>query len=68
MEMLMARPGQVISAEMLMDKIWCFDSSSEISVVWVYISNLRKKLISLGSAAQIKAARNLGYYLEAADD
>lgn len=47
-----------------MEKIWGFDSDAEISVVWVYISYLRKKLSALQSKTEIKAARNLGYSLE----
>jgi DNA-binding response OmpR family regulator len=31
----------------------------------VYISNLRKKLVQLGSPMEIKAARGQGYKLEA---
>lgn len=64
LEMLMSDPGQIISAERFMDKVWGFDSEAELNVVWVYISNLRKKLASIGSKAAIKASRNLGYSLE----
>jgi DNA-binding response OmpR family regulator len=63
MEMLMANPGQVISTDRFMEKIWGYDSDTEINVVWVYISNLRKKLASLGANAEIKAVRNQGYSL-----
>ena len=63
MEMLMANPDQVISTDRFMEKIWGYDSDTEISVVWVYISNLRKKLASLGANAEIKAVRNQGYSL-----
>lgn len=68
LEMLMINKGQVISAEQFMEKIWGFNSDTELNTVWVYISNLRKKLISLHSHVQIRAARNQGYYLEAAND
>lgn len=64
MEMLMCNPGHLISKERFMEKIWGFDSDAEISVVWVYISYLRKKLSALQSKTEIKAARNLGYSLE----
>lgn len=47
-----------------MEKIRGYDSDAEISVVWVYISYLRKKLTALGANVQIKAARNAGYSLE----
>ncbi len=64
MEMLMTNPGHVISAEQFMEKIWGFDSEVEPNVVWVYISNLRKKIVSLDSGVKIKASRGLGYLLE----
>ena len=61
LEMLMTNPGQVISVEQFMDKIWGYDSEAEFNVVWVYISYLRKKLTSLHAHIQIKATRGLGY-------
>ena len=47
-----------------MEKIWGYDSEAEINVVWVYLSNLRKKLSSIQADVQIKAVRNQGYFLE----
>ena len=64
MEMLMSNPQQLISTERFMEKIWGYDSDTEINVVWVYISYLRKKLVALGADIQIKATRNAGYSLE----
>ncbi|MEI3578841.1 MAG: response regulator transcription factor [Acutalibacteraceae bacterium] len=64
LELLMQNPGNLISAERLMEKIWGYDSETEISVVWVYISYLRKKLSALGANIQIRATRNVGYCLE----
>lgn len=63
-EMLMTNPHHLISTERFMEKIWGYDTNVEISVVWVYISYLRKKLASLKANIQIKAARNAGYTLE----
>ena len=68
MEMFLTNPRQMFSSERIMEKIWGFDSEAEINVVWVYISYLRKKLAALGADIQIKASRNAGYSLEAADD
>jgi len=68
MEMFLSNPGMLISTERLMEKIWGLDSESEINVVWVYISYLRKKLTSIGACVQIKASRNAGYTLEALND
>lgn len=65
LEMLMLSPEQVISTELFMEKIWGLDSDSELNVVWVYVSNLRKKLKEVGSYVRIKASRNLGYCLSA---
>ena len=64
MESFMNHPSQIISAERLMEKIWGFDSDSEINVVWTYISYLRKKLKLIQSGVTIKAVRNIGYTLE----
>lgn len=64
LEMLMRNAGRLISTERLMEKIWGYDSEAEISVVWVYISYLRKKLAASGANVQIKATRNAGYSLE----
>ena len=64
MEMLMVNPGQIISTERFMEKIWGYDSETEINVVWVYVSNLRKKLAGLRADVEIKAVRNQGYSLE----
>ena len=66
LEMLMINPGQVISTERFLEKIWGYESEAEINVVWVGLSSLRKKLASVGADVQIKANRGLGYCLEAA--
>jgi two-component system response regulator ArlR len=68
LEMFMSNPRQIISLDRFMEKIWGFDSDTEQNVVWVYISYLRKKLAKVGANVQIKAARNMGYSLEAKND
>ena len=64
MQMLISHPGQLISSERFMEKIWGYDSETEINVVWVYISYLRKKLTAIGSDIRITAVRNSGYTVE----
>lgn len=64
LEMLMNNPKRLISSELFMERIWGYDTEAEISVVWVYISYLRKKLESLDSNVKIKALRGVGYTLE----
>jgi two-component system response regulator ArlR len=68
MELLMANPRVIFSTDKFMEKIWGNDSDAEVNIVWVYISNLRKKLTALGSGVKIKATRSLGYSLEGSDD
>lgn len=64
MELFMRSPKIVFSADKIMERIWSWDSDAEINVVWVHISNLRKKLKSIGSNVSIYANRGLGYALE----
>lgn len=64
MEMLMRHPKSLISTEHFLNAVWGYDTNTEIKVVWVYISYLRKKLELLDASVQIKAARNAGYCLE----
>lgn len=64
LELMMSNPHQLISSERFLEKIWGYDSDTEINVVWVYISYLRKKLTALHADIQIKATRNAGYSLE----
>lgn len=65
MQILLSNPSRIIPTERLMEKIWGYDSDAEISVVWVYISYLRKKLNTLSADIRITAIRNAGYSLEA---
>lgn len=64
LELLMRNPHSLIASERLLEKIWGYDSETEINVVWVYISYLRKKLSALHANIQIKATRNAGCSLE----
>ena len=64
MELFMRAPRQVFSAERIMEKVWGWDNEAEINVVWVNISNLRKKLRAIGSSVELRANRGLGYVLE----
>ena len=68
MEYLMSNPKRVLSTDMLMEKIWGYDSDSDINVIWVYVSYLRKKLTALQANISIRSSRNAGYSLEVTDD
>ncbi len=64
MELFLRHPRQVFSAERIMEHVWGWDNEAEINVVWVNISNLRKKLRTLDSRLTLRANRGLGYVLE----
>ena len=64
LQLLMQSPGIVVSTDQFMEHIWGWDSDVEVSIVWVYISNLRKKFDKLGAPVTIKAVRGVGYCLE----
>jgi len=64
MEMLMQKPEMIITTEQLITHIWGWDTEVDTSVIWVHVSNIRKKLDSLGTSVSIKSVRNIGYVLE----
>lgn len=64
MQMLMYAPGNIISKDEFIEKIWGYDSDAEYNSIEVYISFLRKKLGAIKSTVQIKASRGIGYYIE----
>ncbi len=64
LEVLMLNPRIVISTEQLIIKIWGWNTGVDTSVVWVHISNLRKKLSSLQAPVRIRFIRGAGYVLE----
>ena len=67
MELLMLNRGICLSTEDMLVKVWGYDTESDIGVVWVYISYLRKRLAALGSTVEIRARRGVGYLLTEGD-
>lgn len=66
MRMLMQSKEKNLSKEMILSKVWGFDSDAVENHVEVYVGFLRKKLKSIGSNVEIVAVRRLGYHLETA--
>jgi DNA-binding response OmpR family regulator len=64
MELFMENPRILFSVQQIMDKVWGWDTEAEINVVWVNISQLRKKLGELGTVTEIRVHRGTGYSLE----
>ncbi len=65
-EALMANPEFIITSDTLINKVWGWNTDIDISVIWVYVSNLRKKLSEIGAPIEIKFVRGAGYRMEAA--
>lgn len=67
MRFLLQSKGNNLSKEVLLARVWGFDSNAVENHVEVYVGFLRKKLTSIGSNVRIEAVRRLGYHLEVAD-
>lgn len=57
-----------LSKEVILARVWGYDSDAVANNVEVYVGFLRKKLTSIGSNVHIEARRNLGYHLEVERD
>lgn len=64
MEYLIRNHNAVLSTERIFGQVWDSEAEAELSVVWVFISALRKKLKNIGAGCEIVAARGVGYRLE----
>ncbi|WP_017414237.1 response regulator transcription factor [Clostridium tunisiense] len=64
LELLINRKKSTSSKELIIEKLWGFDSEVEHNHVEVYISFLRKKLNHLCSNVKITTVRGVGYILE----
>ena len=64
LEFLIIRKCMITSKDIIIEKIWGFDSDAQANHVEVYISFLRKKLSSINSKVVIHTIRGLGYKLD----
>jgi DNA-binding response OmpR family regulator len=67
LEYLMKNNGQVISKDMIINKIWGIDNEYESNNLEVYLTFIRRKLKLIESNVNIKAIRGLGYKIEVKD-
>jgi two-component system response regulator CiaR len=63
---LMQHHGQIVTKDQIFDRLWGFDSDTSLTVVEVYMSNLRKNLRNADAKINIRTLRNVGYTLSAA--
>ena len=68
MRFLLGAGERNISKEVILARVWGYDSNAVENHVEVYVGFLRKKLRSIGSNIRIEAVRRLGYHLEVDGD
>ena len=61
MSCFMRNPMRVFSVDELMEKIWGWESSAEVNVIWTNIAYLRRKMAQIGSKVKIQSLRGSGY-------
>ena len=64
MRFLLQSGSRNLSKEVLLSRVWGFESNAVDNHVEVYVGFLRKKLRAIGSNIRIEAVRRLGYHLE----
>ena len=68
LEYFMNNSNQVLSKEMIYDKVWGLENDSISNNLEAYLSFIRKKLKLINSNVGIKSLRNLGYKMEYKDE
>lgn len=63
LELFMRHPRQVLTREMIFDRVWGYDFGGESNVLDVYIRYLRQKLVVGEEAQLIHTVRGVGYVL-----
>ncbi|MGV4329456.1 response regulator transcription factor [Streptococcus thermophilus] len=57
----------ILPKSQIFDRLWGFDSDTNVSVVEVYVSKIRKKLKGTDFATNLQTLRSVGYILKNAD-
>lgn len=68
MRLLLQSKENNLPKEVILSRVWGFDSNAAENFVEVYIGFLRKKLAAIGSNVSIESIRRLGYHLEIAEE
>ncbi|MGL5434473.1 MAG: response regulator transcription factor [Lachnospiraceae bacterium] len=68
LELLLLNAGQVLTKEQIFERIWGFDSETDISSVELYIHYLRKKIPGGKAGVEIRTVRGVGYMMMEADN
>lgn len=68
LELLIKRNHMIISKEVMIEKLWGYDTDAEDNRVEIHVSLLRKKLSHLEADVSIRTIRGAGYVLQAVKD
>ena len=68
LELLMRRPGQVMTRELIQDTLWGFDRSVESNTIDAFIRLLRNKINSKGELQLIYTVRGVGYVMREGEE
>ncbi|HZS87914.1 MAG TPA: response regulator transcription factor [Chloroflexota bacterium] len=69
LHLLYLHEGQVLSAERIMDRIWGYDTDSDVNVIKTHIRHLREKIGSLPNHPQpIRTLPGVGYVVNQTDE
>lgn len=63
LELFMRNPRQVLTREMIYDRIWGYDFGGESNIIEVYVRYLRQKLESENEPRLLQTVRGYGYAL-----
>jgi two-component system response regulator MprA len=63
LELFLRHPRQVLTREMIFDRVWGYDFGGESNVLDVYIRYLRQKLEAEGEQRLLHTVRGVGYVL-----
>ncbi len=66
LEYFISNPNQILSKDMIYDKVWGYDNEIESNNLEAYLSFIRRKLKAIDSKVNIKAVRGMGYRMETA--
>ena len=69
LHLLFLHEGQVLSAERIMERIWGYDSESDVNVIKTHIRHLREKISSLPRSPQpLRTLPGVGYVINQTDE
>lgn len=63
LELFMRHPQQVLTREVIYDRVWGYDFGGESNIIEVYVRYLRQKLEAGGEPRLIHTVRGVGYIL-----